>query len=166
MINNDILHSSSFLWPAWKTTHVAPRPTSTSVRGSDVQSLLFRPERAAALHSTQPRSRDSSQQRINHSAICVNRNANLSLPLSAANLNIWSAGVILFFPRALFTICTGLTESVQAGFNRTTRRVVCTVINGFSVMLNKQNWSLRSMKWLTAEFALESHARAWGGRGS
>lgn len=126
-----------------------------SVSSSDVQSPLFRPECAAALHSMQPCCRDSSQCQINHSAICVDMNANLSLPLSAANLNIWCVGVIFFFfPRALFTICTRLTESVQAGFNRTSQSGMCTAINGFSVMLNKQNGILCSMKWL---FALGSH---------
>lgn len=90
--------------------------TSTTASSSDVQSPLYRPECVAASHSIQPCSNDSSQCQINHSAICVNRNANLSLPLSTANLDIWYVEVF-FFSKALFTICTGLTESVQAGCN-------------------------------------------------
>lgn len=102
------------------------------------------------------------QCQINHSAICVNRNANLSLPLSAANLNIWCVEVFFFFYLSKGIVYTGLTESVQAGFGRISQSDMCTAINGFSVTVSKQNWSLRSMMWLTDKFALESHTEREG----
>ncbi len=82
----------------------------------------------AVLRSIQPCFSDSSQSGINHFAICVNRHANLSF--SAANSDIWIS-------RTLFTFYTGLTDSVQAGFGKTTWRDMSETKNGFSVMLNK-----------------------------
>lgn len=83
----------------------------------------------AALHSIPPCFIDSSQSGINQFSVCINRNANRSF--GAANLDIWIS-------RALFTICTALTDSVGAGFNKTTQRDTSKNKNGFSVMLNKQ----------------------------
>lgn len=106
----------------------------------------------AALHSIQPCFTDSftSQSGINHFAICVNRNANLLFSFSAANSDIWIS-------RTLFTICTGLTDSVQAGFNKTTLRDMSKTKNGFSVMLNKQKRRGFNEFTDSAAFGLESY---------
>lgn len=103
----------------------------------------------AALPSIPPCFTDSSQSGINHLSICVNRNANLSF--SAANLDIWIS-------RTLFTICTGWTDSVQAGFNKTTQRDTSKNKNGFSVMLNKQKGGGVNTFTDSAAFDLESYA--------
>lgn len=81
-------------------------------------------------------------------------------PRSHSALPIWifdRSGLLFFFPGPLLTICTGLTESVQAGFNRTTD------INGFSVMLNKQNWKFSLNEATDWRICLGKSHRASGG---
>ncbi len=101
----------------------------------------------AVLHSIQPCFTDCSQSGINHFAICVNRHANLSF--SAANSDIWIS-------RTLFTFCTDLTDSVQAGFSKTTWRDMSKTKNGFSVMLNKLKGEGVNKFTDSAAFDLES----------
>lgn len=103
----------------------------------------------AAPHSIQPCFTASSQSGINHFAICVNRHANLSF--TAANSDIWIS-------RTLFTFCTGLTDLVQAGLNKTAWRDMSNAKNGFSVMLNKPKGVGGVNKCIdSANFDLETH---------
>lgn len=129
------------------------RPASVLERCSNnVQSPLFRPECVAAPRSIQPCFSDSSQSRINHSAVCVNGNTNLSLPFSAANLDI------CFFKGIVYNLHWLDRFSPSWFSKRTTWSDMRTAINGFSVMLNKQNWELGLNEATDcAAFASESH---------